>query len=46
MSQCQLIKSFVTGLNFSDRHLIDAEANGSILELGIEEFYELIQKIA
>ena len=42
MSQCQLIKSFVTGLNFNDRHWIDAAANGSILELGIEESYDLI----
>ena len=46
MSQCQLTKPFVTRLNFSDRHWIDAAANGSILELGIEESYELIQKIA
>ena len=46
MSRCQLIKSFVTGLNFSDRHQIDAADNGSILKLGIEESYELIQKIA
>ena len=46
MSQFQLIKSFITGLNFSDRHWIDAAANGSILELSIEESYELIQKIA
>ena len=45
MSQFQLIKSFVTGLNFNDRYWIDATANGSILELSIEESYELIQKV-
>ena len=42
MSQCHLIKLFVTGLNPSDRHWIDAAANGSILELGVDESYELI----
>ena len=46
MSQCQLIKSFIIGLNISDRHWIDVASNVSILELGNEESYELMQKIS
>jgi len=46
MSQYQLIKSFISGLKTQDRHWLDACANGSILDLEVDESFEFIQKIA
>ena len=46
MSQHQLIKSFISGLKTQDRHWLDACARGSILDLDVNESFELIRKIA